>query len=111
AKNYTDTCIYYCAPDTHSFVQRSISQLNFLEVNHPNPFSHLTTISYFLAEYGLTKLCLYDELGREVSRIIDRVQDAGKYSFDFDGSKLPAGNYILRLESGGEVVSKKISKK
>lgn len=88
--------------DTHSSLT--------LEANRPNPFSRHSTITYSTAGYGMVRLNIYDELGREVTRIIDRTQEQGRHSLDFDGSKLPAGSYTLRLESGGKVVSRKIVK-
>jgi hypothetical protein len=79
-----------------------------LEANHPNPFSHITTFNYTVAEYGLVRLYLYDELGREMARIVDGAKLQGTYSVDFDGSNLPNGSYIVRLENGGGVVSRKV---
>ena len=96
----------------HKFISvgvgdRPIYILSLL-ANHPNPFSNITTFNYSIAEYGAVRLYLYDELGKEIARIVDNEQAPGSYSIDFDGSKLPVGSYIVRLESGGGVVSRKV---
>jgi hypothetical protein len=110
AKNYHDTCVFQQGkPDTtNSFVGSNNLYSLSLEANHPNPFSHVTTFTYTIAEYGMVKLYLYDELGREIARIIDGASAQGTYSADFDGSKLAAGSYIVRLENGGGVVSRRV---
>ena len=106
--NIADTCITYVP------IQKSVSgvpqDILSLEATRPNPFSRNTAITYSTTEFGNVKLSLYDMLGKEVEKIFDSPQPQGKYTFDFDGTKLSAGNYILRLESGGNVVSKKIVK-
>ncbi|MDP4221509.1 MAG: T9SS type A sorting domain-containing protein [Bacteroidota bacterium] len=79
-----------------------------LEANHPNPFSRITTFSYTIGSSGATRIILFDELGREAARIFEGMRETGAYSVDFDGSKLPAGSYIIRLENGGRVASQKV---
>lgn len=76
--------------------------------NHPNPFSHITSFTYNVAEQGMVKLSLFDELGKEVARIVGGEKAQGSYIVDFDGSKLPAGNYIIRLQIGEKVASRKV---
>ena len=100
----------YTAPHdtTHSSAPAPQLYMLSLEANHPNPFSHITTFNYTIAEYGIVKLYFYDELGREVARIFDGAKGQGTYSVDFDGSKLPGGSYIVRLESAGSVISRKV---
>ena len=79
-----------------------------LESNHPNPFSHLTTFTYSTPQYGMVTLSLNDVLGREQALIFGGIQEPGRYSIDFDGSKLPSGNYIVRLDIGGKVISRHV---
>jgi hypothetical protein len=101
-----------CMP-AHKFVFVGVSDgVQFelaLEANRPNPFSHITTFTYSTGEYGRVRLFLYDELGKVVARIVDGVQEKGSHTIDFDGSKLSSSEYIVRLESGGGVVSRKVN--
>ncbi len=74
-----------------------------LHQNYPNPFNPNTIIRYDIAEKSLTKLIVFDVLGREVARLVDDIRDAGSYTVTFDGSGLPSGTYFCRLESGNFV--------
>lgn len=71
-----------------------------LTQNWPNPFNSTSRISYSLRQPGLTRLTLFDTMGREVSRLVDRQQAAGHYQLVIDGGGLPAGLYFYRLQSG-----------
>ncbi len=71
-----------------------------LEQNWPNPFNPTTGIGYSLKVSGLTRLRVFDLLGREVATLVDANRPAGRYRVAFDGSRLSAGVYFYRLESG-----------
>lgn len=79
-----------------------------LSQNYPNPFNPSTVISYNLAEGNFITLKIYNELGKEVSTLVNERQNAGSYSISFDGSNLPSGLYYYKLESGGFVDTKKM---
>jgi len=107
AHNMHDTCIYFKGI-IPAGVPNELQYRLSLEANHPNPFSHMTTFNYSVAQNGLVKLYLYDELGRELARIVNDLQTPGSHTVDFDGSKLPSGSYTVRLENGGTVVSRNV---
>ncbi len=71
-----------------------------LEQNYPNPFNPTTTIQYALPKSGHVILKVYDELGREVSTLVDKNQGAGVYSATFNGSAFASGVYIYKLSTG-----------
>ncbi len=72
-----------------------------LQQNYPNPFNPSTTIRFTLAQDGLTALCVYDLLGREVARLVDAELKAGElHQVEFDASEYPSGLYLVRLSSG-----------
>ena len=66
--------------------------------NHPNPFRESTTIRYSLPQAMHVRLTVYDVLGREVAVLVDRRQEAGAYTVDFEAGSLPAGVYLYRVE-------------
>jgi serine protease len=47
-------------------------------------------------------------VGREVITLVDEVKPAGEYQVSFDGSGLPSGVYIYRIETGKYVQARKL---
>jgi hypothetical protein len=71
-----------------------------LSQNYPNPFNPVTTINYALPKSGNVVLKVYDILGKEVATLVNNHQETGRYSVQFDGSKIASGMYIYKLTSG-----------
>ena len=74
-----------------------------LGANYPNPFNPETRIGYALPESGEVRLEVFDVLGRRVSVLVSRRQEAGRYEVVWDGSGLPSGLYVYRVEAGSYV--------
>jgi hypothetical protein len=79
-----------------------------LQQNYPNPFNPSTSIGYSLSHSGHTTLKVFDVLGREVSVLVNEVQDAGSYQVEFDAAALANGTYFYTLESGPYRETKKM---
>ncbi|MDH7515103.1 MAG: HYR domain-containing protein [Bacteroidota bacterium] len=77
-----------------------------LEQNYPNPFNPSTTISYALPEETFVRIRVLDSYGRRVRSLVDAVKPAGSHRVEFDGSDLPSGIYIYRLEAGDRRISR-----
>ncbi len=69
-----------------------------LEQNYPNPFNPSTTIQYELSRSADVLLTVYNVLGQEVGRLIDRHQTAGTHTARLDANRLSAGVYFYRLQ-------------
>ncbi len=73
--------------------------------NYPNPFNPRTTISFTLPAQTLVTLTIYDALGREVTKIVDRENfDMGIHFLEWDGrdrwgNQSASGIYFYRLET------------
>lgn len=80
-----------------------------LEQNFPNPFNPTTNIRFTLPEAGDVRLQVFDLLGREVSTLINSRQSAGRYTVQFNASRLASGVYIYRLQAGGTVLTRKLT--
>lgn len=83
------------------------SQFNLL-TNHPNPFNPSTTISYRVDHYAPVHLDLYDSLGKQIARLVSKVQPAGEYQVRWDGrthsgEAAASGVYFVRLTVGNTV--------
>lgn len=76
--------------------------------NYPNPFNPLTKINYELRVTNYVTLNVYDVNGRLVKELVNQKQSAGNYSVDFEGSGLPSGTYIYRLQAGDFSETKKM---
>lgn len=75
--------------------------------NYPNPFNPTTTISFTLPSEGHVRLRIYDVVGRLIHELVDETRTAGSHQASFDGSRLPSGVYIYRLEFMGSTLSRK----
>ena len=67
--------------------------------NYPNPFNPTTSIKYVLPESGNVKLTVYDVSGKLVSTLVDRFEQAGEYSINFDAGNLTTGVYFYKLQT------------
>ncbi len=74
----------------------------------PNPFNSTTRIDYTLNQAGRVNLALYDLAGRQIRVIADQAAPSGRHTAVLQASELPAGLYIVRLQSGQNVSSQKV---
>ncbi len=79
-----------------------------LRQNYPNPFNPTTIIRYSLPRTTSVSLIIFDALGQEVARLVDRVQNMGEHEVRFDGSGVASGVYFYTLRAGGMTTSKKL---
>jgi hypothetical protein len=83
-----------------------------LAQNYPNPFNPSTQIRYDLPKAGQVTLTIYNSLGQEVRRLVDRVQPAGYHQITWNGRDergklVPSGFYHYRLQVDADFVSTK----
>jgi hypothetical protein len=81
--------------------------------NYPNPFNDGTTIEYDLPLQKDVRLFIYNILGQTVKVFVDEIQEPGYYVYWWDGTddrgeKVPTGMYLLRLEAGYWVLTRKM---
>lgn len=79
-----------------------------LNQNYPNPFNPTTQIQYDLPKQTRVTLTVFNMLGQKVSTLINEVKPAGRYTVNFDASKLASGLYVYQLSAGEEVLTKKM---
>jgi len=79
-----------------------------LSQNYPNPFNPATVISYRIPYTTMVELTIYNILGREVSTLVNEIQETGIYNVSFDASKLSSGVYFYELKAGNFNAKKKM---
>ena len=79
-----------------------------LEQNFPNPFNPATTINYQLPKSGYVTLKVYNILGREVATLVNEQKTQGRYSVNFNASRLASGVYFYRIKAGDFIQTEKM---
>ena len=79
-----------------------------LKQNYPNPFNPSTKIEYSITSQSHVSLNVYDIIGNEVAQLVNKSQPVGNYRFNFDGSNLSSGTYIVRLTAGDKIETMKM---
>ncbi|MFW5973564.1 MAG: T9SS type A sorting domain-containing protein, partial [Bacteroidota bacterium] len=85
-----------------------LPQRYVLNQNYPNPFNPSTLISYELPQAGHVVVKIFNMLGQEVTTLVDRTENAGKYEVRFDARDLASGVYFYQLQAGSKVMTKKM---
>ena len=70
----------------------------------PNPFGDELRLDYRLSEKGTVRISIHSSDGGEVAEVLHREQEVGMHSVQWraigpDGSLLPAGTYIYRIQA------------
>jgi len=79
-----------------------------LEQNYPNPFNPSTTISYHLGSRSHVTLAVFDILGREVSTLVNSIEDPGFKSVLWEASEVASGVYFYQLKAGPYIATRKM---
>ena len=90
-----------------------IPQNFHLYPNYPNPFNSGTTIEYDLPLQKYVRLSIYNILGQSVRVLVDETQEPGYYRYGWDGTndrgeRVHTGLYLLRLDTGRWVLTRKM---
>ncbi|MFO7890523.1 MAG: glycosyl hydrolase family 18 protein [bacterium] len=76
--------------------------------NYPNPFNNSTVISYFVPRAGKIKLEIFSILGKRIESLIDETKCRGWYKVVFKAQSYTSGEYVYRLTTTQQHVSKKM---
>jgi hypothetical protein len=76
---------------------------------YPNPFDGSAKVSFYLSRAGTVTLSLYSVIGQHVSTISLGSMNSGQHETVLDGQNLAPGVYILQLNTGSTIYSRKVS--
>ncbi len=76
---------------------------------YPNPFNPESRIRFALPSQQKVMISVYNLMGQEVSRLVDREMSAGYHSVTLDGSQMTTGIYFIRMETAQKVLTQKLT--
>ncbi len=65
--------------------------------NYPNPFNSETSVYYSIPYNAIVKIIIYDNLGKELSILLDEYKLSGKYKLRMNIGQLASGVYFYSL--------------
>ncbi len=79
-----------------------------LSQNYPNPFNPTTQIEFTVPKKSSVSLKIYNSMGQEVTTLVNREFQPGRYRAFFDGSGLASGVYFYKMIAGNFVQTNKM---
>jgi len=79
-----------------------------LQPCYPNPFNPVTTINFTLDRMLSVKLSVYNQLGQQVTAILDNQISPGNYQVNWDAAQFSTGVYLILLESPNQKQIQKV---
>ena len=83
--------------------------------NYPNPFNPATTIKYRISAHNFdenspktVKIVIYDNLGKEITTLVNEKQSPGNYEIIFDGNSYASGVYYYTIILENYIKSRKM---
>jgi photosystem II stability/assembly factor-like uncharacterized protein len=81
--------------------------------NYPNPFNATTQIEYQIAETGNVSLKIYNMQGQLVRTLVNKTQNAGEYSVQWDGTTnsgnpVASGLFVYQLQYNDQIANRKL---
>ncbi|ASZ12346.1 hypothetical protein CK934_15945 [Chitinophaga sp. MD30] len=77
---------------------------------YPNPFNEQATVTFQLDNAAQTILSVHDMNGKVVKVLVNGMLNKGTHHVKTIGTGIPSGMYILRLQSGTTILTKKLQR-
>jgi len=68
---------------------------------YPNPSANNNTVKYRLESPSQVRIVVQDQQGKHVAELVNRKQDSGIYTVDWNTKKLAAGTYFITIIKDG----------
>ncbi|OGU36239.1 MAG: hypothetical protein A2455_08225 [Ignavibacteria bacterium RIFOXYC2_FULL_35_16] len=79
-----------------------------LSQNYPNPFNPLTKIRYEIPKEGNISIKVFDILGREITTLLNKHEQPGRYEIEWNAHNFASGIYFYRLQVESFIETKKM---
>lgn len=79
-----------------------------LRQNFPNPFNPATSIQFDIPIQGQVKISIFDNAGRLISTLVDKLLAAGSYEVHWNATDNPSGVYYCKLFTQSYSATKKM---
>ncbi len=76
--------------------------------NYPNPFNPTTRITFGLAKSASVQITIFNAIGQKIYEENYDMLSAGYHEFNLNAGNFSAGVYFYRIQTGKEMVSKKM---
>jgi photosystem II stability/assembly factor-like uncharacterized protein len=116
----TDESVWRINPDSVTTIVKSedkVYQFALMQ-NYPNPFNPVTKIKYAVPSSlssqertgvrSFVTLKVYDIIGKEVTVLVNKEQEAGEYEVEWNASNIPSGVYFYTLRAGELAQTRKL---
>ena len=80
-----------------------------LESITPNPVRTDARVAFRLSNAGHVRISVFDMRGREVDVLANGVRATGRHEVTLRAQRLSAGSYVVRMESGRQSTSRRVS--
>jgi hypothetical protein len=70
-----------------------------LQQNFPNPFNPITNIRFAIPENAKVELSIYNLMGQEVAKLVDRKMNTGWHNVTWNASQLASGIYFYKIKT------------
>lgn len=98
--SYMDSVISFTLGSPTLISNSGSNSVNYcLYQNYPNPFNSSTEISYEIKNSGLVSVKVFDILGKEVSVLLNEIQNPGFYKINYNAAALPTGIYFYKIST------------
>lgn len=77
---------------------------------YPNPFTNNVYLTYEVVENGSVEILVSDLSGKVLNRVMIENQPAGEQVYQFDGSMLNEGIYLVQVKTGGNTGTLRVVK-
>jgi|GEM_PF-1472713 len=97
--NWSESRAFIFSPSTGvSWEQSHIKDFALMQ-NYPNPFNPATTIQYNLAKDTPVEISVYNLNGKQVDKLVNTKQKAGRHVIDYNAEHLPSGIYFYQIQT------------